>query len=670
MLKSMTLGTKLLLGFAAVAAITLLLGITGYYGAVKSDQAIEEIGFVRLPSVDNLLTIEKNAENIRGSLRTLSISGLKAEMRQRQYDNIVKAREEYEKAWKILESLPQSKEEEATWKLFVPAWNAWREENNKFLGMSKDVDRLGISDPEELGKNLELFRGDHYKLSGQMLHMLLSKEQFAGGEDHTACNFGKWIPTFKSDNPGLNQLLQSTIEPHKQFHEAVRKIKRLVQEGKVAEAIEVKKEMGTAEEKTFAAFLAMIKVADDSIALHNQAQELLLGPVIQKQRAAIELLHKLVKINRDSASATAKSAETQANFLKTAELVGAIGGVLLALALGFFITRSITGPIRRVIAGLFDGADQVAAAAGEVSSSSQSLAEGASDQAASLEESSSALEQMASMTRRNADNANQANSLRQDVGKMLKDADRSMTDLAQAMVEISTASTETQKIIKTIDEIAFQTNLLALNAAVEAARAGEAGAGFAVVADEVRNLAMRAAEAAKNTSGLIEGTAGRVQRGSELAAKTSQNFTAATSASQKVGELIAEIAAASTEQAQGIEQIGKAVSNMDKVVQQNAANAEESAAASEELNAQAEQMRSYVKDMVALVGTVGDKGESHEPPSARKQLPPGRSGMGSRKALPQAAQRPGNARPGKLGPAKEVRPEQVIPLDEDDFKEF
>ena len=178
-----------------------------------------------------------------------------------------------------------------------------------------------------------------------------------------------------------------------------------------------------------------------------------------------------------------------------------------------------------------------------------------------------------------------------------------MGDLSQAMEKITSASDETAKIIKTIDEIAFQTNLLALNAAVEAARAGEAGAGFAVVADEVRNLAIRSAEAAKNTADLIEGTIDRTREGSELVSKTNEAFKEVAGSAQKVGELIGEIAGASSEQAQGIDQINKATSEMDKVTQAVAANAEESAAASEELSAQASTMRAYVDDLNQLVGS-------------------------------------------------------------------
>ncbi len=189
------------------------------------------------------------------------------------------------------------------------------------------------------------------------------------------------------------------------------------------------------------------------------------------------------------------------------------------------------------------------------------------------------------------------------------------------MQEISKASEETSKIIKTIDEIAFQTNLLALNAAVEAARAGEAGAGFAVVADEVRNLAMRAAEAAKNTAALIEGTVKKVSDGTSLVKTTSDAFKEVAGSAAKVGELVGEIAAASTEQAQGIEQVNIAVTEMDKVTQQNAATAEESASASEELNAQAEEMKSFVADLAAMVGgnssRVDRQSPHHQGPESR-----------------------------------------------------
>ncbi len=258
--------------------------------------------------------------------------------------------------------------------------------------------------------------------------------------------------------------------------------------------------------------------------------------------------------------------------------------------------------VARVVSGLTEGAGQVAAAAGHVSSSSQSLAEGASEQAASLEETSSAMEEMSSMTKQNAENASQARAMMGSAKQIVEKVSSHMGEMSKAILEITKSSEATSKIIKTIDEIAFQTNILALNAAVEAARAGESGAGFAVVAEEVRSLAMRAAEAAKSTSSLIDNTINAVKIGYELTQKTQEAFSENITISGKIGQLIDEIATASLEQANGISQVSITINGMNNVTQQTAANAEESASASEELNAQADQMTSYVADLSAVVG--------------------------------------------------------------------
>ena len=207
---------------------------------------------------------------------------------------------------------------------------------------------------------------------------------------------------------------------------------------------------------------------------------------------------------------------------------------------------------------------------------------------------------MAAHTRQSADDMTTANTLMSETNQIVTEANASMESLTDAMHQISEASAEIFKIIKTIDEIAFQTNLLALNAAVEAARAGEAGAGFAVVADEVRNLAMRAAEAAQNTTTLIEGTVQKVKDGSHLLTRTNESFAKLSESSRAVGDLVDGIAVASGEQAQRIEHVNTAVSEIGQVTQQNAASAEESASASEELSAQADLMRAMVNELMVL----------------------------------------------------------------------
>jgi methyl-accepting chemotaxis protein len=315
-----------------------------------------------------------------------------------------------------------------------------------------------------------------------------------------------------------------------------------------------------------------------------------------------------VMVRQDSESMyTSLTSMTRKNII-----TGAVAALVIVLFLILVIWKLVTRPLNLVIGGLTTAADQVAGASGQISSSSQQLAEGTSQQASALEQTSSSLEEMATMTKQNAENARNTNQLMMESKEIIGRAHESMSKLTQSMTGISTASEETFKIIKTIDEIAFQTNLLALNAAVEAARAGEAGAGFAVVADEVRNLAMRAADAARNTAGLIEGTVSKVKEGSDLVEKTSKEFTQVAATATKMETLVGEITAASQEQAQGIEQINRAVTELDKVIQANAANAEESAAASEQMSAQAVHLKGFVSELIVLVS--GDSNNSAAAP--------------------------------------------------------
>ncbi|RJR33439.1 MAG: chemotaxis protein [Desulfobacteraceae bacterium] len=318
--------------------------------------------------------------------------------------------------------------------------------------------------------------------------------------------------------------------------------------------------------------------------------------------------------------------------------LGVFCATLLVVILGgFFLVRSITNPLNRMVNELNAGANMMAAASSQVSSTSQQLAGGASQQAASLQETTSSLEEMGAMIRNNAGNLKTSDQLMKETGQVVSRVHDSMTILTTRMQEASKASEESSKIIKTIDEIAFQTNLLALNAAVEAARAGQAGAGFAVVADEVRNLAMRAAEAARSTATLIEITVKKVRDGADIVTRTNEEFGEVADRSAKVGELVSEIATASQQQAEGIEQVNRAVADIDRVVQETAANAEESASTSEEMNAQAQQFKVFVKEISILVGGTGESDPVDGKPAGLHRL-----GTGSEDGPSSPPQLPSN----------------------------
>jgi methyl-accepting chemotaxis protein len=290
--------------------------------------------------------------------------------------------------------------------------------------------------------------------------------------------------------------------------------------------------------------------------------------------------------------------------------------VPLAAVIGavfFWLNRKlVVRPLTQIIQSLSNSSSQTAAASDQVSRASQTLSQGATEQAAGLQQTSASLEEMNATTKRNAEAAHQAAELANQAQRAAAQGNGAMEKMQSAIREIESRAGETAKIIRTIDEIAFQTNLLALNAAVEAARAGESGKGFAVVADEVRSLAMRSAEAAKNTSSMIQASVDSSRNGSAIAGEVASALGEINGTAVKVCSLITEISGASAEQAKGVDQINQAVSQMDQVTQSNAATAEESAAASEELAAQAAELSGAVVRLSNLVGA------TTEAPAIRK----------------------------------------------------
>jgi methyl-accepting chemotaxis protein len=275
--------------------------------------------------------------------------------------------------------------------------------------------------------------------------------------------------------------------------------------------------------------------------------------------------------------------------------------MLVSLTVVHLMGRKIVRSLREMAKAMSEAASSVARSSASISETGESLAAGTSEQAASIQEISASVEELSAGVKGNADHTVKAHTAMKSATQDITGARVAAGKLDEAMASIRNSGQETRKIVKTIDEIAFQTNILALNAAVEAARAGEAGAGFAVVADEVRSLAMRAADAARNTTTLITESETTIERGSEELSATTRAFKGVGEHSRVAAELIEQISESSSEQARGVNQISQAMNQMDEVTQGTAASAEESSAAAQEMRAQAETMNGISQQLEQLI---------------------------------------------------------------------
>ncbi len=348
------IGSKLILSFLGISLIGLISGAFGYHGVSVGEQAIHEVGSVRLPGVENLLVIAMEAENIRANLLTLSISGLDEATRLHQYAKIEEARARYQTAWNNYTALPQNAAEADLWQQFSPAWTAWHQANEQYLELNKRIDELGIADPEALGRLIEQFFKDHYVLAHRVAEMiLLNAPAFEGGDDAVACNLGQWLPTFSTKNPDLLKSMARIKAHHVRFHELVHMIKDLMNDGKheEAQALYHKDMMHLMQENIFLNLKTMLYIAKNSIALVDEGKELL-NVSRERQDVALALLEKIVSLNREVAVHVSQQAGERITLFKMLTLVAVVSGMALSIVFGVFSSRNIAGPLRRIASHL------------------------------------------------------------------------------------------------------------------------------------------------------------------------------------------------------------------------------------------------------------------------------------------------------------------------------
>ncbi len=647
----MKLGTKIVLGFSSLIAIALLLGGLAVWNmnAVKRDSTT--ISAEKLPAAAVASEVERASQStmfaIRGYAYTENQTMLEAGQKELakvkehlksakelavKYPDLVKLRDAAAAATTKVDDYEQLLNQSIALTKTLQAERERMEEGGKMYmeacyGYVASQNKLLEADVH----TASLESGDKAAASEKMVLERVNKIQIA----NDVVDLGNFIR--------LGNFKSQALRDPKIFTDAMTHFAEV--EKKLAELrITTRQEVNIKQLDQCAAGAKAYKDAMTAFLTAWLGREEL---NLKRNAVAMEVLQHAsnsAQASMDDTTTMANGAVTALGRASTIMIYGLLVGLGVGVVLAIVITRSITKPVLRIAEVLTSGAQATSSAASQVSGSSQSLAQGASEQAASLEETTSALSEMSSMTKKNAEIAVQASALAGEAQKAAQGGNEAMGKMSQAIDQIQKSASETAKIIKVIDEIAFQTNLLALNAAVEAARAGEAGKGFAVVAEEVRNLAMRSAEAAKNTAGMIEESVTASKNGVSISVEVGKMLQEITGSATKVNQLIGEMAAASGEQARGIEQVSTAVAQMDQVTQSNAASAEESASASEEMASQAQQVAGVVQELIALVS-----GAAHSAAPAAHTPTKARPAAAAMKSKPRATAKP-SAR-------------QMIPLD-------
>ncbi len=638
---TLTIRKKLICAFSIGAVITASLGVLGYYGAVRSDTAIEEIGLVRLESVKSLQRMALALERINRAEEQLLNTAIPLEERESIQPEFAKSIKDANDARAIFEPLPQTDEEEAEWRRFVPLWKEWGEAHDAYAASEREFAKFGMVDPSAIQRDLMTFRGDHLELQLDLLSHILHGTPMSASDDHTACRFGKWLANDAAKLSGLQQFVVDVQASHQRTHELVAQARTLAAQG-------------DKEGATRTASGDLVQAVDTTLALLDRAQSLVadcqlrvdsMHDTMETVDSKIGPLHQsldsLVERNVQAADEAVASAVQSSQAQKAAALTAIFIGVAVALGLGIFISGRISRPIQRaadmlkdisegegdltrrlhvstqdelgdlatyfnkfveklqgIVGQITGNVSTVASSATELAATATQLSGGAEETtnqsaqvAAATEQMSSNMTSMAAASEQMSQNVRSVSvaidEVTASISEMAQSAEKAASSASSAkalvdtsntqIVDLTNAADQIGKVIEVIQDIAEQTNLLALNATIEAARAGDAGRGFAVVATEVKELAKQTASATEDIRQRIEG----IQTSTNMAVKS---ITGIGDVVRQVNDLSRTIAAAVEEQSVATKEIANTINQSSAAAESVARGITESASASQEIS--------------------------------------------------------------------------------------